>query len=138
MKDYLAKDIRNVTLLGHAGSGKTSLLEACLYLNKQIERMGNGKDVPLSLDFDAEEIKRKQSVFTKVMPIEWRNCKINFIDTPGYLDFEGEMLSGLAVGDNALIVVSAKDGIESGTEKAFRLVKKRALPTIFFINNVGM
>ena len=87
MKDYLAKDIRNVTLLGHAGSGKTSLLEACLYLNKQIERMGNGKDVPLSLDFDAEEIKRKQSVFTKVMPIEWRNCKINFIDTPGYLDF---------------------------------------------------
>lgn len=136
MKDYLAKDIRNVTLLGHAGSGKTSLLEACLYLNKQIERMGNGKDVPLSLDFDAEEIKRKQSVFTKVMPIEWRNCKINFIDTPGYLDFEGEMLSGLAVGDNALIVVSAKDGIESGTEKAFRLVKKRALPTIFFINKI--
>ncbi len=136
MKDYLAKDIRNVTLLGHAGSGKTSLLEACLYLNKQIERMGNGKDVPLSLDFDAEEIKRKQSVFTKVMPIEWRNCKINFIDTPGYLDFEGEMLSGLAVGDNALIVVSAKDGIESGTEKAFRLAKKRALPTIFFINKI--
>ena len=136
MKDYLAKDIRNVTLLGHAGSGKTSLLEACLYLDKQIERMGNGKDVPLSLDFDAEEIKRKQSVFTKVMPIEWRNCKINFIDTPGYLDFEGEMLSGLAVGDNALIVVSAKDGIESGTEKAFRLVKKRALPTIFFINKI--
>ena len=136
MKDYLAKDIRNVTLLGHAGSGKTSLLEACLYLNKQIERMGNGKDVPLSLDFDAEEIKRKQSVFTKVMPIEWRNCKINFIDTPGYLDFEGEMLSGLAVGDNALIVVSAKDGIESGTEKAFRLVKKRALPTIYFINKI--
>ena len=136
MRDYLARDIRNVVLLGHAAAGKTALVEACLYKTKQVERMGNGRDVNFALDYDQEEVKRKQSVFTALMPIEWKNSKINFIDTPGYLDYEGEMQAGLAVGDNALIVVSAKDGIESGTEKAVKYARQKGLPTIFFVNKL--
>lgn len=136
MKDYLANDIRNVVLLGHSGSGKTSVVEASLFLTKAIDRMGKTNEGNSTSDFDPEEIKRGLSIYTSIAPVEWRDCKINFIDTPGYLDYEGEMRAGLAVGDNALIVVSAKDGIEPGTEKAFKLVSKKKLPTIFFINKI--
>ena len=136
MKDYLANDIRNIVLLGHSGAGKSSLIEAALYFTKAIDRMGKTSDGNSTVDYDAEEIKRGLSIYTAIAPCEWKNCKINFIDTPGYLDYEGEMRAGLAVGDNALIVVSAKDGIESGTEKAVKLVSKRKLPTIFFINKI--
>ena len=136
MKDYLAKDIRNVVLLGHAGSGKTSVVEASLYLTKVIERMGNGKDINMTLDYDAEEVKRKQSVYTALFPVEWKERKINFIDTPGYLDYEGEMRAGLSIADNALVVLSAKDGVQSGTEKAVKLTRRKKLPTIFFINKI--
>lgn len=136
MKDYLANDIRNIVLLGHSGAGKSSLIEAALYFTKAIDRMGKASDGNSTVDYDAEEIKRGLSIYTAIAPCEWKNCKINFIDTPGYLDYEGEMRAGLAVGDNALIVVSAKDGIESGTEKAVKLVSKRKLPTIFFINKI--
>lgn len=136
MKDYLANDLRNVVLLGHAGSGKTSIVEAALHLTKVVERMGNGKDIPLLLDYDTEEIKRHQSVYTSLYPVEWKGRKINFIDTPGYLDYEGELCSGVAIADNALVVVSAKDGVESGTEKAVKLAQKKKLPTIIFINKL--
>jgi len=136
MKDYLANDIRNVAILGHAGSGKSTLVEASLFFTKAIERMGSALEGTSTVDFDPEETKRGQSVFTAIAPVEWKNCKINFIDTPGYLDYEGEKVAGLAVADNALIVVSAKDGVESGTENAYKLVSKRKLPTIFFVNKI--
>lgn len=136
MKDYLANDIRNVVLLGHSGAGKSSLIEAALYFTKAIDRMGSASDGNSVVDYDPEEIKKGLSIYTAIAPCEWRNYKINFIDTPGYLDYEGEMRAGLSVGDNALIVVSAKDGVESGTEKAIKLVNKKKLPTIFFINKI--
>lgn len=136
MKDYLAKDIRNVVLLGHSGAGKSTLIEASEYFTKAIERMSTAKEGNSTVDFDPEEIKRGMSVFTAIAPCEWKDKKINFIDTPGYLDYEGEMRSGLAVGDNALIVVSAKDGVESGTEKAYKLTCHHKIPTIFFINKI--
>lgn len=136
MRDYLANEVRNIVLLGHSGSGKTSVVEAALYFTKMTDRMGSTLDGTSTLDYDAEEIKRGVSVYTSLAPIEWRDCKINFIDTPGYLDYEGEMLSGLSVGDNALIVVGAKDGVQSGTERAWKLVNKTKLPTIFFINKI--
>ena len=136
MKDYLAKDIRNVVLLGHSGAGKSTLVEASEYFTKAIEKMGCAKDGNSTVDFDQEEIKRGMSVFTAIAPCEWKDRKINFIDTPGYLDYEGELRSGLAVGDNALIVVSAKDGIQSGTEKAYKLTARTKMPTIFFINKI--
>ncbi|MEG0077680.1 elongation factor G [Anaerorhabdus sp.] len=136
MRDYLANEVRNIVLLGHSGAGKTSVVEAALYHTKNTDRMGSTVDGTSTLDYDAEEVKRGLSVYTSLAPIEWKNCKINFIDTPGYLDYEGEMLSGLTVGDNALIVVGGKDGVQSGTERAWKQVTKLKLPTIFFINKI--
>ncbi|HHX53226.1 MAG TPA: elongation factor G [Erysipelothrix sp.] len=132
MRDYLANEVRNIVLLGHAGSGKSSLVESILYFNKVTDRM----DRTSAMDFDSEEQKRGQSVYTALAPIEWKNCKINFIDTPGYFDFYGETAAGVKVADNALIVVSAKDGIETGTEKAYETAMENNLPTIFFVNKM--
>jgi elongation factor G len=136
MKDYLANDIRNVVLLGHSGVGKSTLIESALFYTKAIDRMGNTLDGTSTVDYDPEEVKRGLSVFTALAPVEWKNCKINFIDTPGYLDYEGEKAAGFAVGDNALIVLSAKEGIEAGTETAYKAANKRKMPTIFFINKI--
>ena len=136
MKDYDAKDIRNVVLLGHAGSGKTTLAEASLLLSKAIDRMGKGQDGSSYLDYDQEEAKRNQSVFVSLAPTEWNNKKINFIDTPGYLDYEGEKVSGIFAGDTSIVVVSGKDGIESGTENAVKQCKKYRKATIFFVNKM--
>ena len=136
MKDYLSKDIRNVALLGHSGAGKTALVEAALFATKAIDRMGKTVDGTAAMDFDPEESKRGLSVFTALAPIEWKNTKINFIDTPGYLDYEGEKVAGAAAADLALVVVSGKDGIESGTESAVKLAKKNSTPIVFFINKL--
>lgn len=136
MKEYLAKDVRNVVLLGHSGAGKTALVESALFQTKAIDRMGKTTDGTAAMDFDPEEAKRGVSVYTALAPIEWKNVKINFIDTPGYLDYEGEKVSGAAAADLAVIVVSAKDGIESGTESAAKLCKKNGIPVVFFINKI--
>lgn len=135
MKDYLSENIRNVVLLGQAGSGKSTFLEATLFFTGKLDRMGSAMDGTLESDYDPEEAKRNQSVYTSLIPIEWNNCKINFIDTPGSLDFEGEKVAGYSVGDNCLVFVSAKDGVESQTENAVKMIKK-AKPTIFFINKM--
>ena len=136
MKEYLSKDVRNVVLLGHSGAGKTALVESALLQTKVIDRMGKTTDGTAAMDFDPEEAKRGVSVYTALAPIEWKNTKINFIDTPGYLDYEGEKVSGAAAADLAVIVVSAKDGIESGTESAAKLCRKNGLPVVFFINKL--
>ncbi len=136
MKDYLASEIRNVCLLGHSGSGKTSFLEAILYHTKAIERLGSISEGNTTLDYDGEEVKRGLSIYSALAPVEWKNCKINFIDTPGYLDYEGEVIQSLAVADNVLIVVNGKEGVEHSVEKAFKKVSKEKIPTIFFINKM--
>ncbi|MDD7228171.1 MAG: elongation factor G [Firmicutes bacterium] len=136
MRDYLANEVRNIVLLGHSGAGKTSVVESCLYFTKVTDRFGRTVDGTSTLDYDQDEINRGVSCYTGLAPIEWKNCKINFIDTPGYLDYEGEMEAGLSVGDSALIVVGAKDGVQSGTEKAWKNITKHKLPTIFFINKI--
>ena len=112
MRDYLAHEVRNVVVLGHSGVGKTAVLESMLYFTKASDRFGKTKDGSSLIDYDAEEIRRGISVYASLVPIEWKENKINFIDTPGYLDFVGESEAGLAVGDNALIVVGAKEGVE--------------------------
>ena len=136
MRDYFSNELRNVVMLGHSGSGKSSIIEAALFLTKAIDKMAKSNEVCSTLDYDAEEIKRKQSVFLHLAPVEWKNCKINFIDTPGYLDYQGEQDAGIAIGDSAVIVVSAKDGVEPGVEKAYKAVNKKNMPTIFFINKI--
>ena len=125
MRDYLANEVRNIVLMGHSGAGKSSVVEAALYFTKATDRLGKTIDGTSVMDNDAEEVKRGLSVYTSIAPVEWKECKINFIDTPGYLDYEGEAQCGIAVGDNALIVVGAKDGVESGTEKAWKIVTRK-------------
>lgn len=137
MKDYLANQVRNVTVLGHSGAGKSTLIESCLYFNKQIDKLNRNNDGTSYLNFDPEEGKRGLSCYCHIAPVEWKDKKINFIDTPGYMDYEGEEVTGLTVGDNALIVVDGKEGVEAGTERAWKeAAVKRKLPTIFFINKM--
>ena len=139
MKDYLANEVRNVVVLGHSGAGKSSVIEACLYFTKAIERYGKNNDGTTALNYDPEEGKRGTSAYCHIAPVEWKDKKINFIDTPGYMDYAGEEATGLMMGDNALIVVNAKEGIEAGTERAWReAVSKQRIPTIFFINKMDV
>lgn len=136
MRDYKSSEVRNVSVVGHSGAGKTSVLEAMLYYTDATDRFGKTSEGSSLIDFDQEEIKRGISVYTSIVPIEWDECKINFIDTPGYLDFAGEKEAGMAAGDNVLIVVNAKDPIEPGTKLAFKEAVASKKPTIFFINHL--
>ena len=136
MKDYPASLIRNIVLLGHGGSGKTVLAEAILYNAKAIDRMGRPADGNTAMDFDPEEIRRQISINTALAACEWKDTKINLIDTPGDFDFVGEVMQGMRVADAAIIVAGAKDGVVVGTEKAVRLAKKAGKPQIFFISRM--
>lgn len=136
MKQYDAKHILNIAMAGHSGAGKTSVAEAMLYLSKASDRLGRIADGNTMLDYDAEEIKRKVSVLTAVAPVEWKNMKINLIDTPGLFDFEGGICEGYRAAETAMIVVSAKDGVNVGTEKAVKAATKAGLTKLFFVNGV--
>lgn len=128
------KNIRNIALLGHGGSGKTSLAEAMLYLTGESDRLGNIPAGNTVCDYDPEEIARKISISASLAPMMWKDIRINVIDTPGYLDFAGEVLQALRVADSAIIVVDGKAGIEVGTEMAWDYVTAAHLPRAFFIN----
>ncbi|MEE3334584.1 MAG: elongation factor G [Ruminococcus sp.] len=136
MKQYNANNILNIALAGHSGCGKTSVAESMLYLAKASERLGKISDGNTVLDYDAEEIKRQASLMTAVAPIEWKNTKINLIDTPGLFDFEGGVVEGMRAADSALIVVSGKDGVDVGTEKAVKAAEKQGIAKLFFVNGV--
>ncbi len=136
MKTYAAKDIRNIVLVGHAGAGKTSLAEAAYYLTGQSDRLGKVADGTTVCDFDPEEIKRKASVSTAVLPMEWSDIKVNLLDTPGLFDFAGGMSEGIRAAGCALIVVSGKSGLEVGAEKAFRAATKKGIAKLFFVNKM--
>ena len=129
-----AKDIRNICLLGHGGNGKTSLVESMLYLTGGIDRMGKVTDGNTVCDCDPEETKRKISISLSVAPIEFKGCKINVLDTPGYFDFSGEVLEALRVADAGIIVCSAKGGISVGTEKAWKYLQERNMPRAIYIS----
>ena len=128
------KKIRNVALLGHGGCGKTSLAEAMLYITGGTDRLGKVADGNTVSDYDAEEIKRGFSLSASVMNMTWKDTKINLLDTPGYLDFVGEVAQALRVADSAVIVVDGKAGIEIGTELAWDYAVAAGLPRAFFIN----
>ena len=128
------KKIRNVALLGHGGSGKTSLAEAMLYITGSTDRLGKIADGNTVSDYDAEETKRGFSLSTSLLNMTWKDCKINVLDTPGYLDFVGEVNQALRVADSAVILVDGKAGIEIGTELAWSYADAAGLPRAFFIN----
>ena len=134
MQNIETKRIRTLALLGHSGSGKTSLAEALLHVAGASDRFGNVPDGTTVCDYDPEEIKRGFSLASKVAPFMWKNTKINVLDTPGFLDFVGEVKQALRVADAALILVDGKAGIEVGTELAWDYAREADLPTAFFIN----
>lgn len=136
MKNYPTSKIRNLALLGHGGSGKTAFAEAVLYQGKAIDRMGKVTDGNTVMDFDPEEIRRTISINTSVATCEWKDCKLNLLDTPGDFDFLGEVMQGLRVADSALIMVGAKDGLSVGAEKSVRHSKKAGLPIFFMISRM--
>ena len=131
---YSAQNIRNVCLLGHGGNGKTSLAESMLYLTGGTDRLGRPTDGNTVCDYDPEEIKRQISISLSVAPVEYKGCKINIIDTPGYFDFVGEVFEGLQVTGSAIIVCSAKGGMSVGAEKAWQYCEDRAMPRVLYIS----
>lgn len=138
MNVYTTDKIRNVVLLGHGGSGKTSLVEAMAYLAGITSRMGKVTDGNTISDFSKEEQKRKFSISTSVVPIEWEGYKINILDTPGYFDFVGEVEEAVSAAGAAIIVVNGKSGVETGTRKAWELCEKYKLPRFFYVTNMDV
>lgn len=138
MKVYRTDEIRNVVLLGHGGSGKTSLAEAMAYVSGTTNRIGKVADGNTVSDFDKEEQKRKFSISTSLIPIEWDGKKINILDTPGYFDFVGEVEEAVSAADAAIIVVSGKDGVQVGTEKAWELCDKYNLPRMVHVTEMDV
>ena len=136
MKVYTAEHIRNVALISHVGSGKTSLIDAALYDSGAVTRQGKVDEGSSIGDHDPDELKRRMTLHAKPLPVEWKNTKINFIDTPGYADFVGEVKAALRVADAALVVVTAEKGVEVGTELAWKYADERKLPRMVLVNKL--
>ncbi|TMB75208.1 MAG: GTP-binding protein, partial [Chloroflexi bacterium] len=136
MKVYRAEQIRNVALISHVGAGKTSLVDAALFDSGAVTRQGKVDEGSSISDYDPDELKRHISLNAKVLPVEWKNHKINFIDTPGYADFVGEVKAGLRVADAALVVVTAEKGVEVGTELTWQYADERNLARMVLINKL--
>ena len=133
---YTARDIRNICLIGHGGDGKTALAESMLYYTKGTDRLGKSAEGTTVSDFDAEEIKRKYSISTSIIPVEYGRSKLNILDNPGYFDFAGEVMQSVRVVDAGVIVVSAKNGIGVGTEKSWKYLYERNLPKFVYISKL--
>ena len=136
MKVYKTENVRNLALVGHSGSGKTNLTESMLFQSGATKRLGNVTDKNTLSDFSKEEMERGTSIGTSIIPVEWRNFKVNIIDTPGYMDFSGEVIGALRASEAALIVIDATSGIEVGTERAWKYAENIGLPRIIFINKI--
>lgn len=136
MKAYPAQKIRNIVLLGHGSSGKTSLVESLLFQQGVTKRLGSVDDGTTIADYDKEEIARKYSINTSIIPIEYKDHKYNFLDAPGYFDFYGEIGAALRVAGGAVIVIDASSGIEVGTEKAWEMTEELGTPKMIFLNKM--
>ncbi len=136
MKQYATDKLRNLALVAHGGAGKTSLAEALLFRAGATKRLGNVDEGTSILDYDPEEVKRKITIAASVAPVEWKNHKINILDTPGYFDFAGEVIGSLRIADGAVVVVCATNGVEVGTEKVWDYADQHELPRLVFVNKL--
>lgn len=136
MKNYTTSKIRNLALVGHSASGKTSLAEALLYKTGAIDKKGKVEEGSTVSDYEAQEKKRGISIQTSIIPVEFEDYKINFIDSPGFFDFEGEVLQALRSSEAALFVIDGENGIEVGTEKYWKYTQEINLPSIIFVNKL--
>ena len=136
MKVYNAEHICNVALISHVGAGKTSLIDAALYDSGAVTRQGRVDEGSSVADYEPDELKRRMSLHTKVLPVEWKNTKVNLIDTPGYPDYVGEVRAGLRVADAALVVVTAEKGVEVGTELTWQEADQYHLPRLVLVNKL--
>jgi len=134
MRVYKTPEIRNVAVVGHGASGKTSLVDALAFVAGTSKRHGSVKDGTALTDYTADEIERKYSINLALAVAEWMDTKVNLIDTPGYLDFTGDALAGVYAADSAVVVLSATAGVEVGTEKVWDYCEGRALPRLFFVS----
>jgi len=137
VRHYAPEFIRNVAVVAHGGAGKTTLVEAMLFTANVTTRMGRVEDGNTVSDYDPDEARRRMSISSAVAPLEWRDTKINLIDTPGYSDFVGELHSALRVADSALIVVDASSPVEVGTELAWKLATERGLARMIYVNKLS-
>ena len=128
--------IRNIAILSHGGAGKTSISEALLYQTKAINRIGRVDDGNTVSDYEPEEVKRRGSIQTALIPCSWNGHKLNFLDTPGYDDFISEVISALRVAEGGIIVVAANSGVEVGTERSWNKCEELGIPRMFFINKM--
>jgi elongation factor G len=136
MKEYAAKDIRNVAVLGHGGEGKTTLVEAMLYSAGLVDRMGRTDDGSTAMDYDPEETRRHISISMSMAPVEWKGAKVNILDIPGYFDMMGEMVGALRAAEGAVIVASAVSGLSVGAEKAWDNCARHNVARMFAVNQM--
>ncbi len=136
MKEYNPESIRNIALIGHGGSGKTSLSEIMLFTAGEINRIGNILEGNTVSDYTANEIEKQISISTSLMHVEWNGVKINILDTPGYSDFIGDVKSAMKVSDTAVMVLKAAEGVEVGSEMSGRFINEFALPSAIIINKI--
>ena len=136
MKEYTTEYLRNIALVSHGGAGKTMLAESFLHLSGATTRLGNVEDGTTVSDHDEEEIRRKISIYTSVIPVEHRDYKVNVLDAPGYTDFVGEVISTLSVADGAVVLVDSVAGLEVGTEIAWRYADEFKLPRFVVVNRL--
>jgi elongation factor G len=136
MKEYRTEQLRNIALLSHGSAGKTSLAEAMLFNTGVINRLGKVDEGTTVSDYDEEEVRRHISLSTSVVPCEWDGHKVNILDTPGYLDFVGEVKGAVRVADGALILLDAASGVEVGTDLVWGYADEQNLPRLVFINKM--
>lgn len=136
LKEYATNQIRNVAVVSHSGAGKTTMIENILFATGAITRLGKVEEGTTASDYDPEEIKRKVSINATPISVEWKDSKINFIDTPGYFDFVGEVVAAMHIADSGIVVVDAVGGVEVGTEKNWSILSHKTLPRIVVINKL--
>ena len=136
MREYRSEAIRNIAVVGHGSSGKTTLVDALAFVSGTSKRHGSIKDGSTLTDTAPEEIERKFSISLGCACAEWKDTKINLLDTPGFLDFQGDAIAGIAAADGALVAVGASTGVEAGTERMFREAIARRDPVLFVVSTI--